>query len=144
VGLFVRGVETEVIRVKVSVRFRAPDGTWTRQRDGIVDTGSPHSVVPRSAWQDARHVLLSDAECPIGGVGGGARPARIAQLQMAVEDGSYLSPPLAIRAFPVPDDSEPLLLGFQDFLSRVVLHCDCPQDEVYLRFPSTLGSPSRR
>jgi hypothetical protein len=70
----------------------------------------------------------------LGGIGGGSTAAPLGQVTLVVHDDVATSPPLTIRAFLLLDDSEPLLLGFEDFLTRVVLHCDYPQREAYLEF----------
>jgi hypothetical protein len=70
----------------------------------------------------------------LGGIGGGDIAAPFGAVKLAVEDDTTTSPSLTIRAFLLPDDSEPLLLGFADFLTNVVLHCNYPQREAYLEF----------
>jgi hypothetical protein len=134
VQLFLEGVDAQFIRLVARARFRTPDGSWTRTRDAIIDPGSPNCIIPHSVWSTAEHQILVSRPMRLGGIGGGSTAAPLGQVILVVHDDVATSPPLAIRAFLLPDDSEPLLLGFEDFLTQVVLHCDYPQHEAYLEF----------
>jgi hypothetical protein len=135
VGLFLEGVESQIVRLKVAARFHLPDGSWSETHKAIIDPGSPHCIIPRFIWSTAEHRVLVQHALPLGGIGGGATAAPFGEVLLAIDDGTTLSPPLTVRAFLLPDDSEPLLLGFEDFLTRLVLYCDYPHSIAYLEFP---------
>jgi hypothetical protein len=134
VGLFLEGVESHIIRLLVDVRFATPTG-WSDKYRAIIDPGSPNCLIPRFIWSVAEHRILVPRPLSLGGIGGGAVAAPFGKVTLVVHDEVTVSPPLTIRAFLLPDDSEPLLLGFEDFLTQVILHCDYPKREAYLEFP---------
>ncbi|MBI3950151.1 MAG: hypothetical protein HY314_06825 [Acidobacteria bacterium] len=123
VGLFLEGVESHIIRLLVDVRFATPTGLSDKYR-AIIDPGSPSCLIPRFIWRVAEHRILVPRPLPLSGIGGGAVAAPFGEVTLIVEDDVATSPPLTIRAFLLPDDSEPLLLGFEDFLTTTILHCD--------------------
>jgi hypothetical protein len=134
VGLFLEGVESEIVRLKVHVRFRTPDGGWTRPQEAIIDPGSPNCLIPHSAWGVAQHRILVSRPQSMGGIGGGITNAPFGEVTLVAEDEVTTSPPLTVRAFLFPDDSEPLLLGFEDFLTTTTLYCDYERRDAYLEF----------
>lgn len=134
VGLFVQGVESHIIRLMAHARFRTPNGLSDRHL-AIIAPGSPNCIIPHFIWSTVEHRIIVARPLPLGGIGGGATAAPLGEVTLVVEDDVTTSPPLTIRAFLLPDDSEPLLLGFEDFLTRTVLHSDYPHSVAYLGFP---------
>lgn len=132
--LFAEGIESHIIRLTARVRFRTVDGGWTSTHNAIIDPGSPYCMIPSRIWRAADHRLLVPRPLLLGGIGGGTVTALFGEVTLVVHDEVIVSPSLTIRAFLLPDDSEPLLLGFADFLTPVVLHCDYPQRQAYLEF----------
>jgi len=120
----------------VDVRFRTSYG-WSEKRPAIIDPGSPHCIIPHSVWSGAEHRILVPRALPLSGIGGGTTAAPFGTVVLAIEDGRSFSPPLTIRAFLLPDDSEPLLLGFEDFLTHVILYSDYPHQVAYMEFSGT-------
>ena len=51
------------------------------------------------------------------------------------QESTQASPPLTIKVDLLSDDSHPIVLGFEDFLTDVELYSNYPQQEVYLSFP---------
>ncbi len=115
------------------VRFRTPNG-WSEAHAAIIDTGSPYSIIPHAIWNVVEHRVFVAGALPLGGIGGGTTHAPFGAVTLVVEDDDIISPPLTVRAFLLPDDSEPLLLGFEDFLTIAVLHCDYERRDAYLEF----------
>ena len=62
--------------------------------------------------------------------------APLGQITIALDDGTHLSPPATIRAFLMPDDSEPFLLGFEGFLTHFALYCNYRDNVAYLELPA--------
>lgn len=135
-SLFLQGFDARVIRLVARVRFMT-SGTLTESFRAIIDPGSPNCVIPHSIWSVVEHRILSTRLFPLGGIGGGQTAAPLGEVTLAIDDGTTLSPPLTVRAFLLPHDSEPLLLGFEDFLTHLILHSDFPHDLSYLEFPDT-------
>ena len=135
VHLFVHGMDARVIRLTAGVRLRT-QGRWGLAHPAIVDPGSPNCVLPHFAWSVADFRILVARALPLGGIGGGVATAPLGEVTLAVDDGIRTSHPLSVRAFLLPDDSEPLLLGFQDILTHAALHCDYPRRVAYLEFPT--------
>lgn len=133
VQLFVQGVGSRVVRLTARVRFRT-QGRWSELFPAIIDTGSPDSIVPYSIWSAVDHRVLLSRPVPLTGIGGGARSATFGEVTLAVDDSVQASPAILMRGCLLSDDSEPLLLGFQDFLTQAVLHCDYPNRIAYLEF----------
>ena len=111
------GIQSQMIHLAAPVRLRTPEGAWMRPRPAIVDPGSPYCLVPYSAWSAA-------SMAPLG------------QITIALDDGTHLSPPATIRAFLMPDDSEPFLLGFEGFLTHFALYCNYRDNVAYLELPA--------
>ena len=133
-GLLLDDIESDVVRLTISVRLRAPDG-WSDPRKALIDPGAPYCLLPLSLWSTAEHRVLSRRDLSVAGIGSGTAAARYGLVTLVVEDGSVASPPLRVRAFLLEDDSEPLLLGFEDFLTHAILHSDYPRRIAYLEFP---------
>jgi hypothetical protein len=119
------------------VSFETRNG-WTKTETAIIDTGGPISIIPRHVWEPIRHRFYTDVETevPVGG-----RPAmgRFGQVTLRLHDafeGERISPPLTLKADLLSDDSHPIVLGFEDFLTDLTLYSSFPQQEVYLSFIS--------
>lgn len=124
------------VRLIANVSFETPDG-WTEIREAIIDTGGPISMIPRRVWQQSRYGLYSDAEVevPVGGRPARGRFGQVTLRVHDVEDGERISPPLTLKADLLSDDTYPIILGFEDFLTEVTLYSGFPQQEAYLAFP---------
>jgi hypothetical protein len=138
VRLLLEGIESEVVRLMVGVSLRQPDGSWSRTWKAIVDLGSPYCVIPHSIWSESEHRVLVQRLLRIDGIGGGSASGNFGEATLVVVDDTTTSPPITVRAFLLTDDSEPLLLGFEDFLTRLIIHSDYPHDVAYLEFPDTI------
>lgn len=133
-SLLMKGTESWVIRIRARDRFRTFNGGWTELNSAIVDFSSPHCIIPYSLRSNAEHRILVERPLPLIGIGGGEITALFGEVTIIVEDKTAISLPLTIRAFLLPDDSEPLLWGFEGFFTNAVLHCDYPQRQACLTF----------
>lgn len=132
--LIPRGVNMRVIRLACKAMLwngktwiMQPDDTW-------IDTGSPLSVLPFSAWAPLKPTVLA-TNVPLS-IAGSNFYADVGEIYLAVRGGSGIaSSPLRIRAFLSPSDDLPILLGMEDFLTRCALHCDHAGKTAYLEFP---------
>ena len=134
-ALFAQGINVRVIRLIGRVRFWT--GTdWTADREAIIDTGSPVSLLPFSLWQGIEAEILSTA-VPLRGLAPqrtATVTARLAEITATFRDGENVSPPLVMRAYLVDSDKIPLLIGFEDVLTACLLVSDFPSDIAYLEF----------
>ena len=132
-----RGVIVRYIRILANVSFQTLGSDWTKPTEAIIDTGSPISIIPRHVWEQIRHGFYSnvEVEVPIGGRGAMGRFGQVTLRFHDAQESTQASPPLTIKADLLSDDSHPIVLGFEDFLTDVELYSNYPQQEVYLSFP---------
>ena len=98
-ALLAQGINARVIRLKGSVQFWT--GTeWTAEREAVIDTGSPVSLLPFSLWQGIEVEILSSA-VPLRGLAPQRRATvtgRLAEITATFKDGENVSPPLVMRS----------------------------------------------
>ena len=120
------------IRLIAKTSFHTSGGEWTRPRGAIIDTGSYISIVPRYIWTNAHHHFISD-ETEMG-IGGNVVTGRLGWVTLRLHDEETISPPLNVKANLIDDDSLPLILGFEDFITEVLLVNDFQQSIAYIIF----------
>ncbi|MBI1923804.1 hypothetical protein HYR99_06095 [Candidatus Poribacteria bacterium] len=94
--------------------------------------------MPRSVWGQIRYGFYSNQDIDVR-VGGRATTGKLGQVILRFHDAQEqdrISPSLTLKAYLLSDDSHPIVLGFEDFLTDVELHSNFPQQQVYLVFPS--------
>ncbi len=128
--LFQFGID--VIRLTASVEFQIGTG-WSEASNAILDTGMYLSVVPRYIWEDSKHLFRSGPDSLIP-LGGSIATGKLGTITVRIHDGINYSPSLTLNAFLMNDDSYPLLLGFEDFLTKADLYCSYSQNIAYLEF----------
>jgi len=119
-------------RLIALVSFHLPGGEWTKPGDAIIDTGSHTSVIPRYIWTNAHHHFISN-EIEMG-IGGKIITGRLGWVTLRLHDEETISPPLNVKANLIDDDSMPLILGFEDVISEVLLVSDFQQSIAYIIF----------
>ena len=138
---FNRGILVRLVRLIAQVSFRIGD-IWSTGDDAILEqftkktavlTGSPISVIPRSNWQNSDHSLLSLSEYPVS-LAGVTTTAQFGLVTIRVHDGVNISHPLRLKAHLLSEDTHPLILGFEDFLTEVSLYSHFPTNMAYLEF----------
>ena len=112
--------------------FRTLEGEWTRPRGAIIDTGSHVSVIPHSIWTKINHSFISD-EIEMG-IGGSIVTGRLGWVTLRLHDEETISPPLSLKANLIDNDSMPLILGFEDVITEVLLVSDFQQNIAYIIF----------
>ncbi|MBM3238255.1 hypothetical protein FJZ31_18340 [Candidatus Poribacteria bacterium] len=120
------------IRLITKTSFHTSGGEWTRPRGAIIDTGSHVSVIPRLIWTETHHSFISD-EIEMG-IGGKIITGRLGWITLRLHDEETISPPLSVKAHLIDDDSMPLILGFEDVISEVLLVSDFQQSIAYIIF----------
>jgi hypothetical protein len=129
-------IETQIVHHAVRliglVSFQTSERTWTAPEQGLIDTGSPISVIPQSIWQNAAHSFLArEIGTDIAGV---SVAGRLGLVTLRFEDDQHISPPLRVKANLIYEDNLPLILGFADVLTEVTLVSDFQVDLAYLLF----------
>ena len=134
--LFDQGIVVRLVRLITRVRFQTDNG-WTRAAEAIVDTGSVVSILPYFAWKNASTRILSSREMALRGLAPqkeATLQAKIAEVACTFHDRHRISQPLKIKAYLLPNDSAPLIIGFEDVLTTVRLVSDYKNNIAYLEF----------
>jgi len=121
-----------IIRLKTRVSFRTLEGGWTLHRDAIIDTGCPVSVIPRSIWTNIHHYFISDEREE--GIAGERVTVRLGVVTLRLYDGETNSPPLRVKTDLAESDTIPLILGFEDVITEILLVCDFHEKIAYAIF----------
>jgi predicted aspartyl protease len=122
-----------VVRLIARVSFRQADN-WSKVREAIIDTGGPISIIPHSIWQNIDYRLLSamDFDVALAGI---PTTGKLAQIFIRMHDDTNISQTLVIKAYLLNDDIRPLILGSEDFLTKVGLYSNYREEKAYLEFP---------
>ena len=133
------GIRLRLIRLICYLRFATPEG-WSGVERAIVDTGAPVAMIPWSIWNRIAVRLLSTRVMKIHGISADDQeysfvPARLAEVTCVLLDQTHVSPPLRLKAYLMPDDATPLVLGFEDLLTSYELLCNYVRNETFLRLP---------
>jgi hypothetical protein len=136
------GICLHLIRLVCDLRFATPQG-WTDVVRAIVDTGAPVSMIPKSIWRRTSVHLLSPREFELYGISVEEQeypsvPARLGVVECILLDEMQVAPPLELKAYLMPDDATPLVLGFEGLLTRCKLVLNYPDREASLSIPSVL------
>ncbi len=133
---FESGINLLLHRIMADVRILTPSG-WAPPVDGVIDTGNPVTILPRSVWNEASVQLLTRTSRPIHGLGSTDATAirgRLGRVFLSLEDGEGSSPPLATMAYLLDDDRSPLLLGCEGILTRGILRTGLGALQASLEF----------
>ena len=68
------------------------------------------------------------------GIGGKSVTGRLGWVTLRLHDAETISPPFSVKANLIDDDSMPLILGFEDVISEVLLVSDFQQNIAYIIF----------
>lgn len=129
------GIALRLVRLIAKVAFVGTGG-WTEAFRAIVDTGGPVSLIPRSVWEMIQFELLSPRDFAIG-IAGTPTTGKLAQLTLRFHDEARVSPPMNVKAYLLADDTHPVVLGFEDVLSNVILHSDFASGTALMDLPET-------
>jgi hypothetical protein len=128
------GLPLRLIRLMAQVRLATREG-WSRSRRAIVDTGNPVSIIPHSAWRELALPPAPGLRRRLRGIGTSDQTAvsgTLSRVRILLHDEQNASEPVEMRAFLLDNDAAPLLIGFEDILTRAVLHCDYASGVAYL------------
>lgn len=127
------GVSLRIIRLYANVKLKTSTG-WTATYQAIIDTGSPLVLVPFSIWTPAESKPLVATKTRLLGLGSGSISGQLAELTLQFIDEESTSPPLAIKAHLLDDDSAPFIIGFEDALTHIDIFSSYSSQTAYLEF----------
>ncbi len=133
------GIRLRLIRLICYLRFATSEG-WSGVERAIVDTGAPVAVIPWSIGNRIAVRPLSTRVMEIHGISADDQeqpfvPARLAEVTCVLLDQTRVSPSLRLKAYLMPDDATPLVLGFEDLLTSYELLCNYVRNETFLSLP---------
>jgi len=131
--LLQHGLHVRIIRVITSAGFKTPNG-WTIPFNAIVDTGNPVTILPEIAHRHIERKVLYPHPVSLYGVGKGQVSARLAEVEMLFVGQRKNSPSLRLKAYLLPDDSLPVLIGFEDILTNLRFVSDYSRQRVQFEF----------
>lgn len=118
--LLEKGIHTDIIRLFGRVQFKVKEN-WSESYNAIVDTGAPFSLLPLEIWQEAEVEILTNTvvrglvpkkQCVL--------PVKVGKTTIRlIDEEEHVSNPLMVKAYLAPHNRVPLIIGFQDFLSKM-------------------------
>ncbi|MCK4249000.1 MAG: hypothetical protein KAX15_04400 [Candidatus Omnitrophica bacterium] len=130
--LIEKGIEVWIRRLTAQVRFKTKDG-WTRSYEAIVDTGAPVSIIPSAVSEEISKNVLGDYA--ISGIVPHEEvvlPVKVAEVKCVLLDEKRISRTLKIKAYLSTDHRVPLVLGFENLLSKAILYSDYKGNKSFI------------
>jgi hypothetical protein len=106
------------IRLLTVAQFMTPQG-WSDPESAIVDTGAPISLIPQKIWRKCIIKIIGETE--LRGVipkKECVMPVKVAIIELRLIDPNYATETIEIKAYIVPNDNVPLIIGFERLLSE--------------------------
>lgn len=131
--LIEKNIEIWLRRITVQTSFRKLRG-WTQPYEAIIDTGAPVSIIPSAIWQEIEKEILLE-EHKIQGIvprKDSYLPVKIANIFCVLMDERNLTGTLKIKAYLSLEEKAPLVLGFENIISKAKLYLDSENNEGYI------------
>ncbi len=122
-----------ILRIMCDVLFKTIDGEIDIYEGAIVDTGAFISLIPYSAWKNVEHKeivrhsvkgIIPRKECAIDVI--------IGKIKLKLLDEENETNELEIYAYLALTDEVPLIIGFEDLLSRFKVCFDYSENEAWI------------
>jgi len=100
-----------------------------------VDTGNPVSIIPQTVWRESVLPPILGRRRRLHGIGASDQTAisgTLSHVRVLLHDDLHAADPIEVRAFLLDTDAAPFLIGFEDILTRAVLHCEYAAGLAYL------------
>lgn len=130
--LIEKNIEIWLRRVSVGVSFRKPRG-WTQPYEAIIDTGAPLSIIPPAIWQEIEREILG--EYKIQGIvfkQDAYLSVKIANIFCVLMDEKNVTDIIKIKAYLSLEEKAPLVLGFENIISKSKLYMHPENNEGYI------------
>jgi len=127
------GIRFHLIRLIGDVDFRTSESSSPKYQ-AIIDTGSPANILPRHIWTQATHHIILPEKLPLMGIGAGSVSGYLGEITARISYRKKSSGELIMRAFLLDSDAAPLILGYEDFLSKGILVSNFPKNIASVQF----------
>lgn len=130
--LIEKNIEIWLRRITIQVSFKKPRD-WTQPYEAIIDTGAPVSILPPAIWQEIEKEILG--EYKIQGIvpkKDSYLPVKIANVFCVLMDEKNVTDTLKIKAYLALEEKAPLVLGFENIISRANLYINSKNSEGYI------------
>lgn len=130
--LIEKNIEIWLRRITVQIAFKKSSG-WTQPYEAIIDTGAPVSIIPPAIWQETEIEILGDYKIQ------GIVPKKDAHLSVKVAnifcvlmDEKNATDTIKIKAYLSLEERAPLVLGFENIISKSRLYIDAENSLGYI------------
>ncbi len=131
--LIEKNIEIWLRRITVQVSFKKSH-TWSQPYEAIIDTGAPVSIIPPAIWQEIEKEILHE-EHKIQGIvpdKDSYLSVKIANIFCVLMDEKNMTEILKIKAYLPVEAKAPLVLGFENVLSKGKLYINSKDNEAYI------------
>lgn len=130
--LIEKNIEIWLRRITVQVLFKKPYG-WTSPYEAIIDTGAPVSIIPPAIWAESEKEILGETK--IQGIVNrkdSYLSVKVANISCVMMDERNITKTLKIKAYLALEEKAPLVLGFENILSKAKLYLNPENSEGYI------------
>lgn len=130
--LIEKNIEIWLRRIAIQSSFKKLRG-WTQPYEAIIDTGAPVSILPPAIWQEIEKEILG--EYKIQGIvpkKDAFLQVKIANVSCVLMDEKNMSDTLKIKAYLALEEKAPLVLGFENLISRAKLYVNPEDSDGYM------------
>lgn len=130
--LIEKNIEIWLRRINIQVSFKKLGG-WSQPYEAIIDTGAPVSIIPPAIWREIEKEILGEYKIQ------GIVPkkdsyllVKIANITCVLMDEKNVTDELKIKAYLSLEEKAPLVLGFENIISKAKLYIDSENTEGYI------------
>ena len=130
--LIEKNIEVWLRRLTVQACFKKPR-VWSQPYEAIIDTGAPVSIIPPAIWQEIEKEILGEHK--IQGIvpkKDSCLPVKIANVSCVLMDDKNMTNTLKIKAYLSLEEKVPLILGFENIISKAKLYLNPEISEGYI------------
>lgn len=131
--LIEKNIEVWLRRVTVQISFKKLRG-WTEPYEAIIDTGAPVSIIPPAIWQEIEKEILVEGHRIQGIVPkkDSFLLVKIANIFCVLMDEKNVTDILKIKAYLSVEERAPLVLGFENIISKAKLYFNSGNNEGFI------------
>ena len=128
------GILSKITRIKANICFKKENG-FSKEYRAILDTGAPYTILPFSTWQGIKHEFLSHKNFPVSGISPEKTPpimAKFGKIEIVFLAPNAITTSIKVKAYLMPDDNIPLIIGFEDIITKIKLFCNYKDNTAYI------------